>query len=323
MSFAEMGVPRYEGTPEENARLIRAAARSYGASQVGFVELNENHRKLIYSRDGIDGKLIEFENVDRAYETDEKRVLPDKARWVIVFSVRMSEELLKMRDGMNSTATAGSTTAHGYGRGQNIMESLQTFLYVLGYQGLSSDWYNGLGIAPALGAVAGIGEIGRTNQLISPEYGPHQRLFRLVTDLPLAVTKPIDAGIFHFCRTCKSCAIKCPSGSLSLETEPTWEPAGPWNNPGHKTWFEHGITCMGQWRETASGCSTCYSVCPFGKKDISVVHELIKATISRNPIFRDTVNRTMGRMDDLFGYQEPKDINAWWNSDVPPFGIPR
>ena len=168
LNFKEMGAPRYKGSPEENSRLIRAAARHYGASQIGFVELNENHRKLIYARDGVDGKLIEFENVDEAYETEKKRVIPEKARWVIVFSVRMSEETLKVRDGGMSTAVSSATHSHSYGRGRNVMDSLQTFLHVLGYQGLSSNWYNGLGIGPALGAVAGLGEIGRTNQLISP-----------------------------------------------------------------------------------------------------------------------------------------------------------
>jgi reductive dehalogenase len=319
-NFEEMGTPRYEGSPEENSRLIRAAARHYGASQIGFVELNENHRKLIYARDGVDGKLIEFENIDEGYETEKKRVIPEKARWVIVFSVQMSEETLKVRDGGMSTAVSSATHSHTYGRGRNVMDSLQTFLHVLGYQGLSGTWYNGLGIAPALGAVAGLGEIGRTNQLISPEYGLHQRLFRLVTDLPLAVTKPIDAGIRDFCRVCKSCAEKCPSGSLSMETEPTWTPAGPWNNPGHKTWFENGPTCMSHWRESTVGCSTCYAVCPYGKKDISFIHAIVKATIARNPVFRDVVNNLMVRMDELFGYQEPRDGNAWWDLNLPPFG---
>ena len=69
-NFEEMGAPRYEGSPEENTRLIRAAARHCGASQIGFIELNENHRKLIYARDGVDGKLIKFENVDEAYDTE-------------------------------------------------------------------------------------------------------------------------------------------------------------------------------------------------------------------------------------------------------------
>jgi len=40
----EMGVPRYEGSPEENSRMVRSALRQFGADQVGFVELNDRTR---------------------------------------------------------------------------------------------------------------------------------------------------------------------------------------------------------------------------------------------------------------------------------------
>jgi epoxyqueuosine reductase len=47
-----LGVPRWEGTPEENSRLVRAFLRLHGASQVSFVELDtETTEKLIYSYD--------------------------------------------------------------------------------------------------------------------------------------------------------------------------------------------------------------------------------------------------------------------------------
>ena len=48
----ELGVPSYEGTPEENSRMIRAFLRLHGASQVGFVQLEpDTTEKLIYSYD--------------------------------------------------------------------------------------------------------------------------------------------------------------------------------------------------------------------------------------------------------------------------------
>lgn len=50
-----LGVDRWEGTPTENANMIRAALRHMGAATVGFVELDENTEKLIYSEDP-DGK---------------------------------------------------------------------------------------------------------------------------------------------------------------------------------------------------------------------------------------------------------------------------
>ena len=201
MTHEEMGVPRWEGTPQEHARMIRAALRLFGADQVGYVELNENTKKLIFQYDAMDGKRIEFENADQPYETDEKRVIPDRARSVIVFSVKMSEELVKRKHGGMPTGLSSTATGIAYGQAKNILDRLQNFLHVIGYMGLSGSWYNGLGIAPAFGVLAGLGEIGRINRMISPEYGPLQRVFKLVTDLPIEPTKPIDAGIMNFCDT--------------------------------------------------------------------------------------------------------------------------
>jgi len=69
----DLDYPRYEGTPEENTRMVRAAAKLYGADSVGVVELGENTRKLIYEYDGWDGRMWEFEDVDKAYELDDDR----------------------------------------------------------------------------------------------------------------------------------------------------------------------------------------------------------------------------------------------------------
>ena len=309
----DIGVPRWEGSPEENARLVRSALRFFGAGQVGFVELDEKTRKLIYSFDS-DGKKIEFEDADMAYETKDKRVIPNKARWVIVFSVQMSEELLKRREGKSSTALSSATNILGYSRGSNILDRIQTFLHVLGYQGLAGPWYNGLGIAPALGAMAGLGEISRLNLLISPEYGPMQRIFKLITDLPLAPTGTIDTGIMRFCKTCKKCSIICPAKVLDTATEPTWETTGPWSNPGHRTYtYQNSPKCMTQWKVSSVGCSTCLSVCPFSKKNKAFIHTVVQATIAKTSLF----NSFFTLMDGLLGYDIPRDAESWWDLDLP------
>jgi len=321
MTPQEMGVPRWEGSAAENARMIRSALRHFGADQVGYVELNENTEKLIYAQDAMDGKRIEFENVDKAYETEDKRVIPGHARWVIVFTVKMSEELIKRKteSGM-PTGLSAAATGIAYGQARNTIDRLQNFLHVLGYQGLMGTWYNGLGIAPAFGVMAGLGELGRINRMISPEYGPLQRVFKMVTDLPLEPTKPIDAGIMNFCRTCKVCATECPSDCLSKETEPYWEPAGPWNNPGHRTWYEDSPSCRTWWAVSTAGCSTCFAVCAFSKKNKSVIHDIVKIAIAKNKILPDQVNAFFTKMDGVFGYQDQKNIEDWWDMEMPPRG---
>ena len=313
----ELDVPRWEGTPEENGRMIRAFARFSGASQVGFVELDEHTRKLIYAYDEIDGKKLEFEDTERAFETEHKRVIPNKAAWVIVFSVEMSGETMQRTKGAAPTAISASATYQAYARSRFIIDQLQTFLHMIGYQALMGNSWNSLGIAPAFGVMAGLGELSRLNRMVSPEYGPMQRIFRVITDLPLAPTKPINAGIMRFCRVCKLCAESCPTRALNIDTEPSWEVKGPWNNPGPRTYYDDSPKCAAYWWRSTVCCSTCISVCPFGKRDKSFVHDVVGATVAATPV----LNSFFTRMYEVFGYNGHMDSETWWNTDLPPLGI--
>lgn len=309
----ERGVPKWTGTPEEAARMVRAAMRHIGAATVGFIELDENTRKLIYSVDP-DGKELIFTEEKEAYETEDARYIPYDAKYVIVFTVQMSEETLKRAP----TELASQTTSLSYLRGEQIQASTQEFFRGLGYQCLGESSTNALGIAPAFGVMAGLGEMSRLNRLVTPEFGPMVRVFKMLTDLPVATDKPIDAGIMEFCKRCKKCAEACAPGALSFEDEPTWEVQGPWNNPGHKAYFEDSIKCR-TWQRTDAGtnCGICFAVCPFAKKDRAWVHEWVKAGASVAPPL-DSFFRSM---DDAFGYGVQKDNEDWWSLDLPEMGI--
>lgn len=57
----------------------------------------------------------------------------------------------------------------------------------------------------------GMGEIGRNNLLLTPEFGPHQRLCALVTEAPLQADSRRNVAL---CTGCGRCAEACPSGAL-------------------------------------------------------------------------------------------------------------
>lgn len=309
----DYGLEPWQGTPEENTAMVKVAMQQMGASLTGIVHLDDNTRKLIYSADH-DGKKLVFDDVEQAYEDDEKRVIPNKAEWVIVYAVQMSDIAMKRAP----TKIAQMTTKESYQRGLVVQNNAQEFLRGLGYQGLGEAVLNGLGIAPAFAVLAGLGELSRLNRVITPEYGPMVRIFKLITDLPLVADKPIDAGIARFCRSCKKCAEACPPSALSFATEPGWEPVGAWNNGGHQAWFEDSLRCKRYWyEELGTNCGICFSVCPFSKRNKSFMHDLIRMQISQVP-FLDEMTRNM---DDAFGYGIQKDPEAWWTLDLPEYGI--
>ena len=308
----KLGVPKYEGTPEENSRMVRAAMKFFGAATVGMTEIDENTRKLFYAVDAFDKKQVVFEDVDEPQETDTQRIIPNKARWAIVFSVRMAPANIARAPYPVSQATV----ALAYSEGAIIANRLQEFLRPLGYHCMAeSNILGSLANSGGFGVMAGLGELSRLNRIITPEYGPLVRIFKVATDLPLAPTKPIDAGMWKFCRTCKKCAEACPSKTLSMD-DPTWEVKGFWNNPGVKAYYEDAPKCLTYWRQSAGSCIICFAVCPFAKQDKSFMHAFVQKTIAVAP----SLGGTIRKMDDVFGYGQLKEPSSWWDLDLPPYG---
>lgn len=60
----------------------------------------------------------------------------------------------------------------------------------------------------------GMGEIGRNNLLLTPEFGPHQRLCAIVTEAPL---EPDPRKDFDLCCGCNRCIKACPSNALKSD----------------------------------------------------------------------------------------------------------
>lgn len=311
----DLGVPIWQASPEESSAVIRKAFRFLGAGTVSIVELDQNHRKLV---DGIDwdGKSIVFEDVDLAYETSTKRVVPNKCKYAIVFSLPMSEEMNKRAP----TLLGDATTALSYSLSTLFQIRAQRFVRMLGYQGLGSyQFVNNLNINPALAVVSGLGEQGRLGQCVMPEYGTMARLGSIVTDLPLTPDKPIDAGIWNFCQTCALCADHCPSGALDPDDKISWDTKYAGNHPGKKAYHCDGIKCRSFWFDATSLCSICVASCVFAKKNLAGIHDVVKATVATTGVF----NPIFTNLDQVFGYSyDRRDPESWWDlKQQPMFGF--
>ena len=328
-----LGVPRWEATAEENSRMMRQVLRGYGAMTVGFFEIDDaTTKKLFYSHQpGYTAKL-EFEDVPTAYVTtgaDAKNVIPNKCKYVIVYTNQ--ESIL-------SRQTEGHVMGfapHGrYMRWANTEACVQEFLRHMGYeghgQGVDGNQINGLGTMPGFGTVAGLGEMSRLNRMFTPEWGPVVGVWGMVTDLPLAPTKPIDAGMFRFCPTCLKCYDACGLSAPNSEKDPQWQPEGRYaglyhRQAGIKAYWDDQIKCQ-TWKATTGNCSNgrCFGACVFTKLDEAAVHSVVKGTVSTTTLF----NGFFRTMDDLMGYgvapyESPsnKDASRMWTEPIPIYGI--
>jgi reductive dehalogenase len=176
------------------------------------------------------------------------------------------------------------------------------------------------GLHPAYGVFAGVGELGRLNRLVSPTLGAGGRVTALLTDLPLAIDKPIDFGLQEFCRHCKKCAKACPVGAISMAKEPSWEPRGEWNAPGKRVYYEDSVLCYTYMTQRNTVCSLCLAACPWTKQSQTSLHSFVKPISSKLPFLAPI----MVYLDDLFGYgptSDPELYEKWWDLDIPEYGL--
>jgi reductive dehalogenase len=321
LDLQELGVSKWQGTPEENLKMMRVVSRFFGSISQGVMEINSNNKKVIWDNDGRTPNL--FEDVDEAiYESRVRNVIPNKAKNVFTWVQRHPQAALK-------TGPSFINNPYGYFFATNTGVRITTFIRNLGYitGGEGSRRLAGSAAVPTL---AGVGEMSRAgSEMIIPQHGNVLRFLDLIfTDLPLTPTPPIDAGINRFCESCKKCAEQCPTESISMEDEPSWEITGPWNNPGLKHWYFNYPSCNPFKSRYAPGyCGICLANCTFTKFQDAAIHEVVAATLSTTPIF----NSFFRQMDDVMGYGKHQAgpnahanddyVEEWWNTIGPELGF--
>jgi epoxyqueuosine reductase QueG len=97
---------------------------------------------------------------------------------------------------------------------------------------------------------AGLGEIGKNNLLLTPEYGARMRLVGVITNAPLTPDAPFSQKL---CRwpECTACIDNCPSKALSAEDQHEFARCNKYHNAN--------LHLLGY-----GSCSMCQHVCPVG-----------------------------------------------------------
>ncbi|MCF7634715.1 MAG: reductive dehalogenase [Dehalococcoides mccartyi] len=329
MTPEQIGLAKYEGTPEYNALMLKSAIRFYGGTDIRCLPVDDKTKRLLNVGESQkpDQPYVWEDGIDWPYETMTKRAIPSKDAHILVFSYNGSFDGTVRSPSWISNGVAYNQCLSGDG----IQLYLQRFLKGLGYWLVGGDDYPGIASYPGAGAMSGFGEIGRIGHAVG--WDKWMRCTRLmVTNLPLPADNPIDFGVVSFCTTaCKKCAEFCPVSAIKMDSEPSWElatdPSNPYlkpqnfNNPGRKTWYLNQAGCFSNWCLTDSFCGICMGECVFNKLADSSIHEVVKPVIANTTL----MNGFFFNMDKAFGYGcLPEDQwEDWWTlgEKMPIYGI--
>jgi len=286
--FVETGPP-VNYSPEENARIVKKAARFLGADMVGICRLHPN---LVYSR--------EYNLMDGLHDPFE---IPDGCHHAIVMAVAMDYDSARYSpDGIS-----GASTGLGYSMQAVVANLVAAFIRGLGFRAIPSG--NDSAISIPLAIAAGLGELGRMGILITPAYGPRIRICKVFTDLPLSYDTFRPFGVEKFCEVCKKCAHHCPSQAITHGGKTTEGPSLS-NHSGALKWYINPEKCFMFWTKNWMDCNNCVMVCPFNKPP-GFIHDITRGFIRKTP----PLNRLFVWMDDLLGYGKPVQNKNFWEEE--------
>jgi reductive dehalogenase len=285
----ECGDPVKE-SPEEMSRIIKNAARYFGADLVGICQVHPN---WVYSH--------EFNTVTREHYPIE---FPEGCNNAIVFAIAMDYNGIRM----SPTTIEGAVVGFGYSMMAVVANLVALFIRGLGYQAIPCG--NDTALSVPLAMAAGLGETGRLGYLITEKFGPRVRLCKVFTDLPLSYDQYKPFGVKEFCETCKKCATYCPTQAIP-KGGMTTEGHNISNQSGILKWFVDAEKCFAFWAKNRSDCATCMRVCPFNKPR-GMIHDVSRSMVrQRKPI----INRFLIWIDDILGYHKRIPAKRFWDSN--------
>jgi ferredoxin len=229
--------------PAEMSKRIKEVAKFYGADLVGITEVDPNwvYSNYFEGATGANGEL----NISYKY--------------AIVIGIEMQWDEIRESPGIPASAA----TALGYSKMPILAGSLAKYVRTLGYEAIPCG--NDTTQSIPLAIDAGLGELGRNGLLITPEFGPRQRICKVLTSMPLAVDKPIDFGMQTYCETCHACGFACPAKAIMMGDRTT-EITSISNRKGLLRWPVNVSNCLLFWRENGVDCANCVAACPWAIK---------------------------------------------------------
>jgi reductive dehalogenase len=285
------------GSPEENARAIKALLYYLGADMVGACEA----KPYCWYSHHDDGRPIEPYHrgavvmlVDQGFETMEGASGDD---WI-----------------------SGAQSMRAYMRGGEICGVVAAFIRSLGWPARSQTNADSDVLQLPLALLAGLGELSRIGELVlNPFVGPRFKSAVVTTDLPLVWDQPIDFGLQDTCAKCMKCARECPCSAISFGDKVMFN--------GYEMWKPDVERCT-RYRVTnphGSACGRCMKTCPYNHEGL-LGHRFFLWCAIRLPFTRGW----LARLDDYAGKGAINAVKTWWTDleivdgkVVPPRGTNR
>ena len=148
------------------------------------------------------------------------------------------------------------------------------FLRRRGYAAQAGHPLMGMALYPPLAQMAGLGQLGVSGLLITPEHGPRVRLAAIFTDienLPFQEEPNSHEWILDYCAGCQVCVKKCPEQAIF---------------PEPRVAANGRITCVDNERcfpyfMENDGCSVCVKICPFNTTPYEKLRQSLESTSAK------------------------------------------
>ncbi|MDC1381820.1 reductive dehalogenase [Octadecabacter sp.] len=238
------------GAPADESRDIKRLARFFGADLCGITH--------------IDPRWHYTHRPDTAQMKPVSNALPDGMTHVIVMGHEMDKGLVDTYP----SALAGAATGREYSHEAAIVMQLAAYIRNLGYQAIAS--MNDTALVVPYAIKAGLGEYGRNQMVLTPQFGPRVRFSKIFTDMPLDVDVVRELGMTKYCHNCIICAEACPPKALP-KGEPKVGSDSPSTLKGVKKWSANCEACFGYWAKLKTDCAICMRVCPFNHRNQGTV----------------------------------------------------
>lgn len=250
---------KIDANPQAIAQIIKSYARYLGAVRVRITRLNQDWIYTNYA------SPYTLEPYGKPVELNFK--------YIVCMAFPQNRMLMATGDGNAQYLEVGWI----YTYASLVSVIMAQFIRSLGWPARALSSENSPYLVVPTFVDAGVGEQGRCSYVVTKEFGNNFRPGAVVTDMPLAVDKPVDFGLQDFCQKCLICAEACPAKAIPTGDKEVVQ--------GVRRWHFDGDKCRRYWDTIGHSCGICQYVCPWNFPNLWF-HNAFRELVQRSSLMR-------------------------------------